>query len=654
MRLAKMLFLSLAGALTLAIQIPVRSASASGATTVSGPTIDYADASHVDDWLRHPVFGDPSFDSFQHARTNPVFKGSYPLEWPVNGFYFIDPISGNHYLYIGDYARGYWARPARCVLFRSTDAGKTWTKLPGSVLPADKHAFDADSAGAGHLPDVSVVYFHHRYHMVYDWERLDHSDGGIAYAWANKPEGPFHRDPQPILRKSDHANLAGRYSRPYAATLIRRKRDWLITGMLDDAPFGWAMFVITAPTPEGPWTKPVLVRHVESDYFHPPLMEGFPAFTNGNYLYAPATSVAKNLDFQCMFKAPIEQAELPSAWSLDRHGSLWHSEDRENEYYGIWGQTFSGAIDRSGALHALFPSKDSHDVGTINTAVRQWNRPFEHGFHMSAHAGPSFTILRQTCDNCTLNARFHLRGTARLLWDYTAPLGPDQPRSDATLHKLMLTRHSGLEMNAHGWRIVRADNSGALTVLASGSSQGRQDWAVTLKRNAGTIAVSVDGKVVWKGRAMTEAGAVGWLLKPDTYLTVSRFSIMGRVRPAHRSYLFTEGWLDIAEDPGRWKEVTSPDFRYGAGAVSRGPQAAAKWSVVGHRFTLYSPKGPDYGTIRVTLDGHSNTVVDLHATKMERSAPVWSGKAESGDYHAIVITPLTSLRIPLDSLDVVD
>lgn len=468
------------------------------------------------------------------------------------------------------------------------------------------------------------------------------------------PEGPFRRDPRPILSQSDHANLAGRYSRPYAATLIRRAKDWLIIGMMDDAPFGWAKFVITAPTPEGPWSRPVLVRHVETDYFHPPLMEGYPAFTDGKYLYAPATSVARNRDFQCIFKAPIEQAEQPSAWSLDRHGSLWHSEDRENEFYGIWGQTFSGAIDRSGVLRVLFPSKDRTDTGTTNTAARQWNAPLQHDFQMSAHTGRSLTLLRQTCSDCTLQARFHLRGTARLLWDYTAPLGPDRPQSDATLHSLMLTRHAGVEMNAHGWRVVRADDTGSVAVLASGSSEGRRDWTVALKRSAGYVAVYLDGKEIWNGEASNKGGAFGWLLEPDTYLSVSEFSIAGAGHAVHRSYLFTEGWLDIAEDPAGWTQAESADFRFGLGAVSRGARAAAKWSVVGHRFTLYSPKGPAYGAIRVAVDGQAGTVVDLHAAKMERSSPVWSGEARSGDYHAISITPLTSNPVPLDSLEVTD
>ncbi|MGH9615854.1 MAG: hypothetical protein ACRD28_03860 [Acidobacteriaceae bacterium] len=621
---------------------------------LSGAAIDYADASHVDAWLRHPVFGDPSFDNFQHDSANPIFRGSPPREWPVNGFYFIDPVNKNHYLYVGDYPRTYIGVAAHCILFRSTDAGKTWTKLPGWVVPEDPKSFDASAKGPGHAPDVTVVYFEGRYHMIYDWERLDWHEGGIAYAWADKPEGPFHRDPRPILSQSDHVNLEGRYSRPYGATLIRRRNDWLITGMLDYAPVGWAMFVITAPSPEGPWSRPVLVRHVETDYFHPPLLEGYPAFTVGKYLYAPTTSVARNRDFQCLFRAPIEQAHLPSAWSLDRHGSLWHSEDRENEYYGLWGQTFSGAVDSSGELRALFPSKDRTDTGTINIATRPWGVLFQRGFQMSAHTGKSLALLRKTCGDGTLTARFHLRGTARLLWDYTAPLGPDKPQSDATLHPLMLTRHVGLELGPKGWRIVRADDGGALSVPASGPSEGRQDWTVVLRRNAGNVSALIDGKEVWSGSASVEAGTFGWLLDLDTYLSVSEFSIAGAVRPVHCSYLFTEGWLDIAEDPSRWTLAESGDFRYGLGAVSRGPQAAAKWSVVGHRFTLYSPKGPDYGTIRVALDGDAGRVVDLHSANMERSSPVWSAEAKSGDYHAITIIPLAPNPMPLDCLEVSD
>src|SRR5512147_30501 len=52
--------------------------------------IDFAESRHVDDWLRHPVYGDPSFDSFERLAGNPIYRGSREFAWPVNGFLFID------------------------------------------------------------------------------------------------------------------------------------------------------------------------------------------------------------------------------------------------------------------------------------------------------------------------------------------------------------------------------------------------------------------------------------------------------------------------------------------------------------------------------------------------------------------------------------
>ena len=46
--------------------------------------------------------------------------------------------------------------------------------------------------------------------MVYDWVEPDWSQlGGLAYAWAEKPEGPFHRAPQPITRNRELTPLLG-------------------------------------------------------------------------------------------------------------------------------------------------------------------------------------------------------------------------------------------------------------------------------------------------------------------------------------------------------------------------------------------------------------------------------------------------------------
>jgi len=149
----------------------------------------------------------------------------------------------------------------------------------------------------------------------------------------------------------------------------------LITAMMDAAPNRWALFVMSAPSPEGPWSERRLVRHVETDDFHPPLMEGFPAFSHEGFVCAPATSVALNRNFNVLFRAPLERAADPGAWEIAQYGTLWHSEDVENESCGLWGQTFSGRVDADGTLWAMFNSRDSKGFGTVNLAWRPWSRP---------------------------------------------------------------------------------------------------------------------------------------------------------------------------------------------------------------------------------------------------------------------------------------
>ena len=240
-----------------------------GAVSAAG-AVDYAESRQVDAWLRHPVYGDPSFDAFERATGNPVHTGAPPFEWPVNGFFFPAPASGNWYLYIGDYARGYGGPPpSRCVLYRSKNRGHTWENL-GTVLQGDAGLFDKN----GHTPDVSVVFANGRYHMIYDWGELEFNrEGGIAYAWAEKPEGPWHRAPQPVTRNTTLTPLLGKYSRTQAAALVQREHDWMILAMMDSAPRSWALFGMTADKPEGPYSERKLLVNVESDSFHPPLME---------------------------------------------------------------------------------------------------------------------------------------------------------------------------------------------------------------------------------------------------------------------------------------------------------------------------------------------------------------------------------------------
>lgn len=631
---------------TAALAVAIQSATAT----------DFARSRYVDTWLRHPVYGDPSFDAFERVTGNPIHRGAPPFEWPVNGFLFHDPVSGHHYIYVGDYTLGYGGRPSRCVLYRSTDGAQTWKNL-GAVLQGDPALFDKN----GHTPDVSVVYDGGRYHMVYDWGELNfNAEGGLAYAWAEKPEGPWHRAPQPITRNTMLPKLLGRYQRTYAATLIKRSHDWLIVAMMDAAPNAWALFTLTAPHPEGPWSERHLVRHVERDEFHPPLMEFFPSFAHGGFLYVPATSVALNRNFNLLFQVPLERATEPDAWKIARHGSLWHSEDEENESYGLWGQTFSGSVDADGTLRAMFNSRDAQGMGTVNLARRPWKQPLrERGFVLTGHQGPSFTGLRQTFRAFNLDATLHLRGTASVIWDYRGAVGPNLPQSDATLHPLAKTRFQAVQLSPTGWQFLRVDEHGRSTTLAFGPATNHPIWQLNLQRKRdGSLALRGDEKELWTSPpdasvAMDDPGAIGLWVEPHSHLFVEKFQIDGRPLPAKLSYLGLEALLGAGENLANWQEQSGPEFRYSIGLIAKQPQARVKWNVTGRRLTLWSPRGPEFGEAEILVDGQRATVVNLYAKKPEPSQPVWTSKKLRGSFHGVVWQARTG-RLPVDCLQVAD
>ncbi len=399
-----------------------------------GPTtIDFAVAAQADAWLRHVALGDPSFDSFQHAAGNPMLRGTPPFLWPVNGFLFEDPKSRDWYAYVGNYLAGYDVGPGKpithCTVHRSKDRGKTWEHL-GPIFCDPEFRFEGDTQPANIAPDVSVVFDGGRYHMAYDWG-TDNStwatigrpgggvDNGNAYAWADRPEGPFHRHSRPILRTSEFQRrfpMAWKYHRIYGATLIRRTHDWLTLMLADGADgfFSWGELAVTAPTPQGPWSEPVLVLGVESNQYYPPTAESFPAFVHEGYVYNPATSVVLNRNCQVIYRAEIEQAHRPQAWQLYQFGTAWHSEYVPHEGSGIWGQTFSGFSDAQGQFHVLFPSRERPSgVGTINFASRPWNKPLrDRGFVLSGHAGSSFTLLRSAYRGFELETDLTVHGNA--------------------------------------------------------------------------------------------------------------------------------------------------------------------------------------------------------------------------------------------------
>jgi len=609
--------------------------------------IDYALPAQVDSWLRHPVLGDPSFDSFKRFPNNPIYRGSGEFCWPVNGYLFIDPKSRNWYACIGEYKAGYGGGQSRCVLLRSKDQGASWQNL-GPCLQGSKEMFDKD----GHTPDVSVVYDKGRYHMVYDWGEKDFNDeGGLAYAWADKPEGPWHRAAQPITRNSKIAKIDGRYSRTYGGTLIKRKNDWLILLLLDHAPTSWTLAAMVAKKPEGPYSAPRIVRQVERDEFHPAPVEFYPQFVHRGYVYATAPSVAANRNFDCMFRAPVESADRPEAWKLYRHGSLWHAEDAEWEFAGQWGQVFSGQVLPDGRLVALSFSRDKQNCGAVSLSSRPWSQPFRSsGFVLTGHAGPSIALLNRQYGDFELNAKIKTRGTAQIVWGYRGLLGPDQPTSDSGPSESALANYSALQVSDKQWAVRTVDAKGNGTTVATGETD-EPISRVEIVRTGDTARLKVGGNEVWKGPVHATNGPIGLIAGPDTHVEVEKFEVEGEPKKAVWTWNCTEALLGAGESTTDWKVESSPLFQYGQGAIRNEPGGAAKWNFIGSGFRLFSPTAPEVGKVKVVLDGREIAVLNLNSKEMEPSKVVLSRARLRQGPHSLVLKPISG-RLVVDCLEV--
>ena len=599
-------------------------------------SLDLAQASYRDWWLHHPVLGDPSWDAFKREPGNPIYTGAAPWEWPVNGFLFHDPVSGRWYAYISLYPRGYW--PPGGVLALREEAGG-W-QAAGIVLAPEARSFEGDGRRCGGTVDVSLVYEAGRYHMVYGWCDPDNQRGGLAYAWAESPEGPFHRAPAPLHDDAHQPALLGRYVRAYAPTLIRRERDWMILHMMStprNAGGTWALACMTATRPEGPCSPPRLLLTPQSDRFHPPLAEFYPQFVHDGHVHAPATSVALNRSFQVMYRAPVEHAHLPEAWQIDQYGSMWHSEPGEGQ--GLWGQTFSGRVGPDGRLRALYPCKTQDDVGAIHMAARPWTEAYRNGFALSAPNGPALAILKRTVGDFRARIVAQASGGWAFCFGCREPLGPSHPFADASLHPLTRTRR--LE-----WRRGPAGMASLVLVTESGSAQSLADmtvdWAperaeqIEIERMGGALRIAVDGDLVWLGAAPAEAGRIELLAEAGTTLNVERFELSAEAQPDRQCWLSTEALAGAADEPEAWTLVEDAHLPFGVGHMSTRPGARAKWNFIGSRVWLYAPKAPGFGRCDVRIDGQWAAALDFAAPARQCSGLVWSCDLPHGP-HALVM-----------------
>lgn len=609
------------------------------------PTVDFASSPARTRWLHHPVLGDPSWDAFERESPLPMFQGSPPLEWPVNGFLFLDPKSQCWYAYISQYPRGYWGLGAGTRLLRE-DAPGVWTDL-GTVLSGNPTSFDAVEGRPGLTVDPSLVYADGMYHLVYSWASPENQRGGLGYAWAMQPEGLFELAAIPIHLDETQPLLLNRYQRAYAPTLLRREHDWLILHMLStpqNLGGTWALCAMTAPHPAGPYSPPTLLLYPQSEVHHPPLLEFHPAFVQADRVYAPATSVAANRSYQALFAVDLEQAHRPEAWHLEQSGSFWHETLHPSESVGIWGQTVAAQVSPNGDLRALSFSRSSEDLGTVHVARRRWTEPYREVFVLAAPNAASHATLRSSYRTFALELTGTARGAWTLAWGCTGPLGPNQVNADATPHAAM--RWERIELCSDG-KAVFFDARGQAQPL--GLSPAPLTLPLRLEQTETDVTLWLEGEIAWRVPLPARTGRLELIAETGTLLEITRFAVTGTAEVCWERWLALEGLSGAAVPETDWQFVQDSAFCYGFGYVSHAQDARAKWNMEGRAIRLLAPLGPQYGRGQVWIDGTLHAELDFHAPTPCPSWTVFEMTLEPG-LHAVILRAVLG-TVPCDLLE---
>ena len=630
---------------------------------VSNEENDYALFSQQDEWSHDYAFGSPSWDTFERFSNNPVYRGRKGMEWPVNGFLYSDPVSHNWYLYIGEYKEYYKSdqdtttADFNCVILKSSDKGKSWIKV-GNLFPPNMLAYDSIKI---QVPDVMVTYVDGKYHMVFDWVSdnfgWQHAElSGLGYAVADRPEGPFVVSKEPVKINTQYKQkpLLNKYWRMYAPMIVKRKNDWVLLYDMDTQPArSWALAASTSDRPEGPYGDTKIIRHEEGKMYYPPLLEYFPAFVYDGYVYLPSTSLSINRNYQYVQRVKIEDVTDPGKYEVFNAGSFWHAEDVENEYVGIWGQTFTGFIDDKDSIYVMFPSKDPKDYGTINLAKASWDHLYRNrGFNLTANEGNSFSYIKKAVEVKDINIEFKLEGTMHIIWDFHTPLDILNGWGKFTLNHNDAD-YKEIVVNKNNWKINIYDSGKNILHVDSGEIQ---HWTPTgnnlqIKKEDGKYSLFINNVKCWEGILKSNPGVVGVSLDPNSYLFADRFVVEGPQRKGFVTYGFYRALVAAGNQDDNWVFKKDTIFLYGKGAVSKRDSSFAKWNFDGKGFELFSPKGPMYGTINIYLDGKLLKHLSLKNPRELKSSVIF----KSGDLitrsHAVYIESLDG-PLPVDCLKI--
>jgi len=615
----------------------------------------------MDAWMRHPILGDPSFDTFEKWGPT-VHVSQPPYEWAVNGSLFRDPADSAWYYFAGLYPFGYGlderdGKTDYCDfrIYKSADQGRSWQDLGWGFERGFR--FDGYDTAADVHPDVVMAHDPDTklYWLAYDWATNDLTwatahhpterryDSGAALAYATSPEGPFTRLAKPIFGNYDISRNIGRFSRAYGTTLFKRQTDWLALTLCDSGEyFSWGLIGFTAPSPEGPWSPPVVLLTVDRPEYYPAPVEFHPCFAVGETVYAPATSIALNRNYQTLHAAPLEAAHDPSAWALATDGNAWHGRPLSDEAYGIWGQTYHGFVDDGRTFTVMYPARDERRFGTLSVARRPWDKPHSDGFTFSGHEGKSISPLMRAYQDFTLSARFVFTGTIELAWAYRGIVGAEVVTSGGRPADETLADYLALRLSGGNVQLVSVGRGGDEAVLDSGTypqTPASDGQAVHVRLRVGNGCVDYEVNGAWRECALPPskvvAGPLALIAHPFSVMTCDEFRVEGEAIPCVLRHNAVDALLGAGQRSADWTDAAS----LGLSCVSRkavvrspagGPPASpavavyGKWNVIGKSIAIYAPKSPTLGVMRVVIDGQDHALVTLHAVQATPSANVYA------------------------------
>lgn len=617
--------------------------------------INYASVANMQTWLRHPVLGDPSFDTFERLG-QAVHVSKPPYEWAVNGSVFCD-FDGTWYYYAGLYPYGYAScETSRFRTYKSTDKGAAWQDL-GWGFTEEGFTFEGDSVPSDMCPDVFVTYDPKlgKYLLTYDtatnnftWEESHNPEGnqiqgGVAVAIADSPAGPWTRMPRRILDIRSSYGTCGRYGRWYASCVVPRKNDYIALCLADSGNhFAWALTAVTATEIDGEWTKPHVVLGCDRHGYYPCPMEFFPVEVHGEYVYARCTSVAANRNYQVVYRAPLVQAHDPEAWVMVQDGNVWHAHDHDDEYIGIWGQTLHGFVE-DGRYIVMHASRNSKDMGTLGLAVRPVDQPYSDGFVLTGHLGPSIVPVKASYKAFDLQATFKSRGTVDFAFAYKGILGPDQNISDSKPSADALANYAALRVEDNVCSLISIDQQGNVTQHASMTA----DAAITcirIERNAdGYVSAWANGALVAAGVALcADTAPLAIATMSHSRLECISLEVEGEVYPYTWQWNAQDALLGAGQifpgydvfgihdpiAPDRWHKTEN-------GFVGEG-LVCAKWNLHGERFTVQLQKAPGLGVAGIWTDGNFCGSISLDGEGIAEYKTPWLPQAG----HAILVRPL--------------